>query len=130
MGIDFKKLDQRRARLKMTKTVVAKRARVSLPTVNRILSGKERNPSTANLFAIARALGVTVRIGATAGIDEPESADEFRLVEARRKANDLVGMVQGTMALESQGVDSRTLERMRDSTAHELLKSNRRLWGR
>jgi transcriptional regulator with XRE-family HTH domain len=129
MAIDFRKLDQRRARLNMTKTAVAKRAKVSLPTVNRILSGKEPNPSVVNLYSIANALGVTIRIGASSGIEECEPAEEFRLKHARRKARNLVGMAQGTMALEAQAVEQADVERMVDYAAHDLLKSKRRLWG-
>jgi transcriptional regulator with XRE-family HTH domain len=112
----------------MPKTVVAKRARVSLPTVNRILSGKERNPSIGNLSAIAKALGVTIRIGASSGVEEMETANNYRLQQARKKARVLVGMVQGTMALESQAVDRTDVDRMVDQATHELLNSKRRLW--
>lgn len=129
MDIEFKKLDQRRARLGMTKTAVAKRAQVSLPTVNRILGGKESRPTVPNLHAIARALGVIVRIGTTVDIEEPQSAEEYCHLQARRKATKLIRMVQGTMALEAQAVDGGTIERMIEHTTHELLNSKRRLWG-
>ena len=113
----------------MTKSAVAQRARVSLPTVNRILSGKERMPTVPNLHAIARALGVVVRIGATIEIEEPQSAEEYRRIQARSKATQLMHMVQGTMSLEDQAVDKYTIEKMIENATHELLKSNRRLWG-
>lgn len=113
----------------MTKTAVAQRANVSLPTVNRILSGKERMPTVPNLHAIAKALGVVVRIGATIEIEEPQSADEFRRTQARGKAMKLMHMVQGTMSLEDQAVDQHTIDAMIEEATHELLKANRRLWG-
>ena len=126
---NYKKLDQRRARLKMPKTALATRARVSLPTINRILSGQEPNPTIGNLTAIAAALGLTIRIGASIGIEETESANEYRIKEARAKAKRLVTMVQGTMALEAQAIDGSDAERLVDQTTYELLNSKRRLWG-
>src|SRR5690606_12903770 len=97
MNRSFRQLDQRRARLGMSKTAVATRSRVSLPTVNRILSGKEVSPTVPNLQAIAKALGVVVRLGETMEIEEPQTVDEFRREQANRKARQLVGLVQGTM---------------------------------
>lgn len=128
MELELKKLDQRRAKLGMTKAAVANRAHVSLPTVNRILSGKESKPTIDNLHAIAKALGVIVFIGYEVKIEEQDSADEFRMRQAKRKALKIVRMVQGTMALESQAVDNGAIDRMVEKTAYELLNSRRRLW--
>jgi transcriptional regulator with XRE-family HTH domain len=125
---NFKKLDQRRAMLGMSKTAVAARARVSLPTVNRILAGKEPKPSVHNLHAIAKALGVVIRLGETLEVEEPQSPEEFRRQQAHRKAIELVRMLQGTMALEAQGLDQALLGQMIERTMHELLTSRRKLW--
>jgi transcriptional regulator with XRE-family HTH domain len=128
MTSQYKKLDKRRAKLGMSKTAVAARAHVSLPTVNRILAGKETRPTVPNLQAIAKALGVVIRLGETIEIEEPQSAEEFRRQQAHRKATELVRMVQGTMALEAQGVDETLLNQMVEQTKYELLSSRRRLW--
>jgi transcriptional regulator with XRE-family HTH domain len=128
MKLQLKKLDQRRAKLGMSRPALSHRAKVSLPTVTRILSGKEANPTIDTLHAIAQALGVVVSVGAEVKIEERESADDFRTQQAKRKATELVKMVQGTMALEAQAVEQTAVERMINQTTYELLNSRRRLW--
>lgn len=116
-------LEFRRHQLGMNKSTVAKRSGVSIPTVDRILSGREKNPRFSNVQAIAAALGIELRL------HETQSAQEFRKVQATAKAQRLVRMVQGTMGLEAQGVDSETLEGMIDQATCELLAgSARKLW--
>jgi hypothetical protein len=91
--------------------------------VERILSGKEKNPGFANVQAIATALGVELHF------QEPQTAQDFRRAQATAKATRLVRMVQGTMGLEAQAVDAETLRGMIDQTTSELLAgSNRKLW--
>ncbi len=84
--------------------------------------------SCATLEAIAKALGVVVRLGDDS-IEERQSAEEFRWRHARRKAKKLVGMVQGTMALESQAVGKDHLKHLLRVTTNDLISSNRKLWG-
>jgi hypothetical protein len=49
--------------------------------------------------------------------------------EAARKAEALVNLVQGTSALEAQGLGPDALREMKDRTVHELLAGSRRmLW--
>ncbi len=116
-------LENRRKLLGMTKSTLAERAGVSLPTVNRTLSGSERSPALPTIVAIAAALGLDLKLEAA---QEP---DDFRLAQAKAKATRIVQMVQGTMALESQAVDQKTINRLIDQTVHELLAgSPRRLW--
>lgn len=125
----FAKLESRRQRLGITKAGVATRAGVSLPTVNRIFGGKEPSPTLGNLQAIATSLGLVIQIGASVEIQEPQDAHEFRKARAFSKARRLVGLIQGTMALESQAVDSKTLDQMIEQTAFELLTGpSSRLW--
>jgi transcriptional regulator with XRE-family HTH domain len=113
----------------MTKRALAARAGVSLPTVNRILSGKEKRLMIGNVEAIAKALGVVIRLGAATGVDEIENAFELREKQATKKAKRLVRMVQGTMGLEAQAVDNSVLDQMVRQTVCELLAgSSRRLW--
>src|ERR1700679_230001 len=95
-------LEFRRHRLGMSKTAVAKRARVAPATVERILSGREESPRISNLGAIAAALGVEVHLGPTISVKELQSAQEFRREQAEKKASRIVSLVQGTMGLESQ----------------------------
>jgi hypothetical protein len=61
--------------------------------------------------------------------DAESDADEFLERRAREKAEGLVGMVQGSAALEGQGLDEVVRERMIQRTVHELLAGSRRkLW--
>jgi len=116
-------LENRRKLLGMKKTTLAERAGVSLPTVNRTLSGSERSPTLPTIVAIAAALGLKLELEAA---QEP---DDFRHAQAKAKATRIAQMVQGTMALEAQAVDPKTIERLVEQTVHELLAgSARRLW--
>lgn len=116
-------LDQRRQRLGMSRPALAERSGVSLPTVSRVLSGGQQNASFSTVLAMARVLGVRLNLEADCDVDE--------LLErqARQKAERLVGMVHGSAALEGQGLDHDTRERMVRRTVHELRAgSKRRLW--
>lgn len=116
-------LENRRKLLGMTKSTLAERAGVSLPTLNRTLSDSERSPTLPTIIAIAAALGLELKLEAA---QEP---DDFRHAQAKAKATRIVQMVQGTMALEAQAVDQKTIDRLIDQTVHELLAgSPRRLW--
>jgi transcriptional regulator with XRE-family HTH domain len=122
-------LEFRRHRLGMSKKAVAKRAQLASATVDRILSGREESPRISNLAAIAAALGVQVNLGATTTVTELQSAHEFRREQALKKAKRIVGLVQGTMGLESQAVEQGTLNDMLEQTVSELLAGPpRRLW--
>jgi transcriptional regulator with XRE-family HTH domain len=122
-------LEQRRRDLGLSKAVVAARARLSLPTVNRILAGKERRLTLDSVEAIARVLGVVVRLGAAVGFEEAESVFELRKKQATSKARRLVGLLQGTMGLEAQAVGPDELDEMVQQTACELMAgSSRKLW--
>ncbi len=116
-------LNKRRRQLRMSYAALAKRSGVSLPTVVRTLVGHNPQVSFANVFAIAKALAMEVKV-------EPnEAAHIVREQQAQEKARKLVGMVQGTSALEAQAVDEGTLDEMTRQTMHELLAgSGRKLW--
>lgn len=125
----LKHLERRRASLVMSKAAVAKRAGVSRPTVNRILSGSERRPGIEHVQRIAAALGVEVRLGPQSSVHELWNAFDFRMRRAHEKARTLLRMVQGTMALEAQAVDSETINQLVEETACKLIAgSSRRLW--
>lgn len=119
----FAELDLRRRELGMSMGVLAKRTGLALPTVKRILSGRHAQASWENVVAIAEALGEEVVLCATA------SSEDLRERQARRKAERLVKMVQGTSALETQAVDQAKLEQMIRRSVHELLAGpDRKLW--
>jgi transcriptional regulator with XRE-family HTH domain len=124
------KLEFRRAQLGMSKAALAKRSKVSLPTVDRILSGREQNPRLSNVTAIATALGVEVRLADNEiSVVDQKTAHQFRREQALSKAKRIVNMVQGNMALEAQAVSQETIDGMIDQTVCELLAgSPRKLW--
>jgi transcriptional regulator with XRE-family HTH domain len=120
-GSDF--LEQRRKSLGMSRAVVSQRSSVSLSTVNRVLSGDVDGTSVGKVRAIADALGVALHM------QEQVDPVTFQEREAEKKARRLVGMVQSTMGLESQGVGCQEQDLMVRRTLHELMAgSRRRLW--
>jgi len=122
-------LDRRRRRLGMPKTLAAVRAGLSLATVNRLLSAGEKRPRLDSVSALAGALGLEVVIGDRPRVRAVESAISFRERQARAKARRLVEIVQGSMALEAEGVPAEIVSEMERETVHELLAgSARRLW--
>jgi hypothetical protein len=99
------------------------RSGVSLPTVHRILHNGGEDTTYRNLTAVARALGLDFVLESTS--DEQTFAEQ----QAQTKAGIIVRMVQGTSAIESQGVDSDTYQQMVRQTVHELMAGPRRkLW--
>jgi transcriptional regulator with XRE-family HTH domain len=122
-------LEKRRCLLGISKAAVARQSGVSLPTVNRVLAGKEERPGLACIEAIAAVLGVEVRLGAESNVTEVVDALTLKEGRAQQRARALVGMVQATMALEGQAVSPEEVERMVRATVHELMAgSGRRLW--
>ena len=119
----YEKLETRRRELGLSQSVLSERSGVSLPTVQRILSGHGRAASFENTLAIAQVLGM--QFDAVTVIP----AKELLRQQALKKAERLVRMVQGTSALEAQGVSAQHLGQMIKKTVHELLAgSRRRLW--
>jgi transcriptional regulator with XRE-family HTH domain len=124
MSLAFQALEQQRQELGMSCAALAQRSGVALPTVQRILAGKSPGASVANVAAIAQALGMEL------ALQIKTTAQELREQQAQRKAEHLVGLVQGTAGLEGQAVDRESLGVMIRRTFHELLAGpNRRLWG-
>jgi len=126
----FSQLENRRARLGMSKADLARRAGVSLPTVRRLLSGREKRARTDIVAAIATALGVEVRLSAAPCVHESVDASAFRRQQARAKAKRLAKLVQGTMALEAEAVGEDIVEELEEQNFHALLTGPAyRLWG-
>ena len=119
----FEKLEYRRRELGLSQSALSERSGVSLPTVQRILSGHSPAASFDNTLAIAQAMGMQIDVVPTL------NASEVLEQQARKKAERLVRMVQGTSALEGQGVSARHIGQMVKKTIQELLAgSRRRLW--
>lgn len=119
----FEKLELRRRELGLSQANLAAKCGVSLPTVHRILTGHASAASIENTLAIAQALGMD--LDAVPRVKPKEVLEQ----QARKKAERLVGMVQGTSALESQGLPADQIALMIKKTTKELLAGSRhRLW--
>jgi len=104
----------------MSYSVLATRSGVPIATLKRIFADNSAKASLSNVLAIAEALGMSMSLSQTVDI---------RMTQARKKARRVVGMVQGTSALESQGLNEEQIKKMIERTVHELLAgSNRKLW--
>jgi len=128
----YSDLDARRRELGIPYSALAELSRVSQPVVQRLLAGKLHAPRFQSVIAVAQALGLRgLRILDDGSIkfEAGLRAQELREQQARKKARKLVGMVQGTSALECQAVSGATYQAMVERTYHELLAgSNHRLW--
>jgi len=126
----FAQLESRRNRLGISKADLSRRAGVSLPTIHRILSGRDGRARSDILSAVAAALGVEVRLSDSPYMHESSKVSAFRRDQARSKARHLARLVQGTMALEAEAVGTDVLEEMVEYNVHALLAGpGRRLWG-
>ena len=117
-------LEHRREALGMPLKELSKRANVSLGTVRRAAAG-EPGIAIGTVAAIANALGIR-DLGA---ISEARPPNKIRELQAALKARKIVGMVQGTSALEGQAVSESDRKLMISNTISELLSGPRsRLW--
>jgi len=115
-------LRDRKRDLGMTFEALADRSGVSVSTLKRMLAPTAADASMGDTLAVAQTLGVTLSA-------RMPSAEEFREEQALAKARKLVRMVQGTSALEGQGVDQQHIQRMIERTVRDLLNGPRRkLW--
>ena len=118
-----KRLNERRERLGISCSVLARRTGISLRSVQRILSGEETNPGFSTVAGLARELGVGVRF------DDEVDVRTIRRRQAERKAERLLAIVQGSSALEAQALSRETIRDLREKTINELLAgSDRKLW--
>ena len=117
------RLEERRQQLGMSMPALAKRSGVSLPTVQRILSGRHSTAGFESVVAISNALGIEIELR------ETKSAHEFMREGAAQKARKLVTMVQATSGLEGQAVATETINELTDKALHVLMAGSRRkLW--
>lgn len=106
-------LNARRRALGMSYAVLADRSGVSPATVKRVVGDPDYDPSVSTLCAVAEALGVSLDLRARHDVDAMLDR------QARRKAEQLAGVVQGPQAR----------ARMVKRTVSLLLAgSRRRLW--
>ena len=118
-------LDDRRRELGMSLSVLARRSGVSLPTLQRVLRGRNGG-MLATLEAIARALGTELR---PPRLKPSPDVASVRREQARQKAKKLVALTLGNAALERRFVDEATERRFVRETEQELLNgSNHALW--
>jgi len=119
----FKGLEQRRRALDMPLKELSSRANVSPSTVRRVLSG-EPGARIEVVAAIGDALGVP-----RLNFPEARPTSKMRRLQAAIKARKIVGMVQGTSALEAQAVSDEDKRLMIENTINELLTGPRsQLW--
>ena len=116
-------LDQQRRTLKMSLPTLAKRTKLSRATVCRILSKKQTSTSIESILAIASVLGAEFKFC----IQNPQKVIDQRV---KKKAKKIVQMVQGTMALEAQGItDPKFLAKLEKIAAKEIrAKPQKHLW--
>jgi transcriptional regulator with XRE-family HTH domain len=127
--VDYQKFEIQRRKLGMSRAALAKYAGVSLPTITRLLTGREANPSASTLHLVAKSLGMSIALGAEPRIEVVERPQDLRLRRAEQKARRIAGLVQGTMGLEAQAVGKETLDQIVNESIHRLLAgSNRQLW--
>ncbi len=117
-------LEERRKQLGLSCAAVAHRAGLGLRTVQRALSADAIVPEFSTLNAIAQAMGASVEVE----LKGPD-VEQLKEQQAQRKARQLVSLMQGTSALEAQGISKRDLARVTKQTARKLLAgSTRKLW--
>ncbi len=128
----FDDLDARRQEAGISYAALAKLSGVSHPALQRLLTGKVEGPTLTSIAAVARVLGMgAVRFldDGSVKFDPTISTQALRERQARKKAERLVGMVQGTSALEGQAVSEADMHGMAEDMYHKLLAgTNHRLW--
>ena len=120
----YRSLDKRRRDLGMPLKYVSERAKVSPGTVQRVLAG-DPGARIETVTAIGDALGVP-------DLNFPGARrppNRMRRSQAALKARKIVGMVQGTSALEAQALSDADRKLMIENTISELLSGPRsQLW--
>jgi len=116
-------LEKRREHLGISQARLAELAEVSLPTVQRFLSGNAMNISFDTVRRIANVLGTDIRI------QEQKSERQLLQEKAMEKAQRLTAIVSGTSALESQGLTTTSSAVVRDTLYNDLLSGAKsKIW--
>ena len=116
-----KPLKSRVTELEMSISDLARRSGVSRATVIRILGGKDEHYSVSNLHAILSALGMKMDLSAI-------PAKRFKDSVATRKAQRLIALTQGNVALESQAISGASAKEHLEATKARIASSSRKLW--
>jgi len=114
-------LQSRVNELEMSISDLARRSGVSRATVIRILGGKDENYSVSNLQAVLSALGMKIDLLAI-------PAKRFKDSIATQKAQRLIALTQGNVALESQAVPAASAQEHLEATKSRIASSSRKLW--
>lgn len=116
-------LNHRREHLGISQSRLAEMVGVSLPTIQRFFSEQGANVSIETASRIAEALGMT--------LTPKETISEQALLEnrAKEKAHMLAHLVQGTSALEAQGLSAASYKHIERKLFYDLMAGSRRkLW--
>ncbi len=114
-------LQSRVNELEISISDLARRSGVSRATVIRILGGKDQHYSVSNLQAILSVLGISMDLVAT-------PAEQFKEAIATQKAQRLIALTQGNVALESQAVSTASAQEHLSATKARIVSSSRKLW--
>jgi transcriptional regulator with XRE-family HTH domain len=122
-------LDKRRQTLGIPWDALAARSGVPRATLIRLLKDRQSAAAFQTVVAVAEALGVHFAINGDSIQSVPVDVEDFIEWQADRQAHKLVGMVQGTMGLESQALAGPALASLVKKTKRRLLAgSKRKLW--
>jgi len=100
----IKKVSNRRKQLKITIENLAKLSNLSIRTINRLLAGDDIQISTIEK--------ITNTLGLDFAGNETISLKKLKEQRAKQKAIFLASLVQSTSALEKQGLDENSLNRL------------------
>lgn len=114
-------LQNRVDELEISISDLARRSGVSRATVIRIIGGKDQHYSVSNLQAILTVLGISMDLVAT-------PAEQFKEAIATPKAQRLIALAQGNVALESQAVSEASAQEHLKATKARIVSSSRKLW--
>jgi predicted transcriptional regulator len=117
------RLNHKREALGISHARLAEMTGVSLLTVQRFFAQGNDNISFATICKMADALGIDLMA------QEKTSAQEMLEARARAKAREMAKIVQGTSALEAQGVNTVTLNEIENGIFYTLMNGSKRtLW--
>ena len=116
------KIKKRKQKLNITIENLAKISGIGIRTLNRFFAGDDVKLSTVEK--------ITVVLGLDFAGEEITSLKELQQHRAKEKAIFMASLVQGTSALERQGVEKYILDRMVDQFEQEFLNGRYkdRLW--
>ena len=114
-------LQRRVKELDISISDLARRSGVSRATVIRMLGGKNEHYSVSNLQAVLTALGMQIDLLAV-----PSEVFKDRI--AGQKAQRLITLTQGNVALESQAVSATSAQEHLEATKARIASSSRKLW--